>query len=73
MLLIYAFKEKRASLRVDDGSTDLDKRITRYAHDLAGLRYVVELFCQIQQADLVPYDILCSMQHEGYLSYGSDW
>jgi hypothetical protein len=43
------------------------KRVTGYAHDPAGFGYVVQLFGQIQKTNLVPYNILCTMQHEGYL------
>ncbi len=43
------------------------KRVAREAHDLAGLKDVLKLFGQIQQADFMGDNFLATTDHEGYL------
>ena len=43
------------------------KGVSGEAHDLAGLGYVLKLFSQVQQADLVGNDFVCMMNQEGCL------
>ena len=49
------------------------KRISGYAHHLAGLRYIAQLIGQIQQANLVFNNLVISMEHEGYLLVSVDF